>query len=113
MHWFTALDPQVQAALVGGLLACFAAGATGIFAILKVVVEVRRAAHEVKHQVKNSHSTNLRDDLDLIREDIKEVLRISQANTGAIQFLHDDIKDERTERGRLERRVEHLEHSSS
>lgn len=106
IHWIFAADPQVQAAFVGGLLALLATGTGGILALLKTILSHMQ---EVKHQVKNSHSSNLRDDLDVIRDDLKEVLRVSQANTGAIQLLHEDIRDERRERIRLDGRVECLE----
>jgi hypothetical protein len=44
-----------------------------------------------KEQVQNSHSTNLRDDLDGLHADVRLVLR-------AIEGLRDEVHDERRER---------------
>lgn len=49
-------------------------GFAGIISSIGVIV-VGRWAHQSKTQVKNKHSTNLRDDLDVIRDEVRSVGR--------------------------------------
>ncbi|AKY03709.1 hypothetical protein AVT26_gp27 [Streptomyces phage Lannister] len=62
------------------------------------IEEVRENAREARDQVANTHSTNLRDDLDDLHEDVREVLRVLQRHTEEIGGLRDDLRQERRER---------------
>lgn len=86
------IDPAVQTALIT------AAGAV-VVAVVGVVGLRWQGRHlkEVRHQVANSHETNLRDDLDGMRDDIRLVLE------GQKQFAK-DLGHEREERLELSRR---------
>lgn len=85
------IDPEIQTALIS------AAGAVAV-AVVGVVGLRWQGRHlkEVRHQVANSHETNLRDDLDGMRDDIRLVLE------GQKQFAK-DLGHEREERLELAR----------
>lgn len=87
------MSPEVQVALVSGVFLLLAA------LVSAVVPHLRRQSKdlaEVKHQVKNSHGTNLRDDLDLIRDEMRR----------GFHWLHEEIALERRERVDLAERLE-------
>lgn len=97
-----ALEPSVQVALV-------TAGGTVTVALVGVVVEllrrqagalaeVREHAQEARDQVANTHTTNLRDDLDAVAERIDRVLALQERHTEEIAALRSDIAHERRER---------------
>lgn len=62
------MSPDVMAAFVTGIFGLLAAVA--MVALPKVLAQARDIA-EVKDQVKNSHGTNLRDDLDSLRKEVR------------------------------------------
>ncbi|MEU9795074.1 DUF2746 domain-containing protein [Streptomyces sparsogenes] len=97
-----ALDPNVQVSLV-------TAGGTVTVALVGVVVEllrrqagalreVREHAQEARDQVANTHTTNLRDDLDAVAERIDRVLALQEQHSADIAALRTDIAHERRER---------------
>ncbi|MEX1655506.1 DUF2746 domain-containing protein [Streptomyces pseudovenezuelae] len=97
-----AVDTSVQVALVG-------AGGTVIVALVGAVVEllrrqagaineVREHAQEARDQVANTHSTNLRDDLDAVASAIDRVLAHQEQHSVDIAALRSDIAHERRER---------------
>lgn len=96
-------DPTVLTAIV-----------TGIFSLIGVVVvemfrRQRRVLHEVRSQVKNSHSTNLRDDLDELRDGLGRVLASSERQEHSLNGIRTDLRVEREERLALAGRVQALE----
>lgn len=92
------MDSNLFVALIGGTFTLLTA----------VSVEWQRRQHnavrEVRAQVKNSHSTNLRDDID-------RVLRALERQEGALGGIRTDMRVEREERLTLERRVDRFERS--
>lgn len=90
-----ALDPTVQVSLVS-------AGGAVLVALVGVVVELlRRQAgtlSEVRDQVANTHSTNLRDDLDSVMHRIDRVIDAQEAHGRELAALRQDIAHERRER---------------
>ncbi|WJN62569.1 tail needle protein [Streptomyces phage phiScoe1] len=96
------MEPSVQVALV-------TAGSTVTVALVGVVVEllrrqanaineVREHALEARDQVANTHSTNLRDDLDAVAHRIDRVLALQEQHGTDIAALRSDIAHERRER---------------
>ena len=97
-----AMDPTVQVALVG-------AGGTVVVALVGAVVELLRrqagALSEMRDNVQvardhvaNTHSTNLRDDLDAVAYRIDRVLSLQERHGEEIAALRSDIAHERRER---------------
>ncbi|MFE7463113.1 DUF2746 domain-containing protein [Streptomyces sp. NPDC057499] len=97
-----ALDPTVQVSVV-------TASSTVAVAMVGVVVEllrrqsnaineVREHAAEARDQVANTHSTNLRDDLDSVAHRIDRVLAFQERHGEEIAGLRSDIAHERRER---------------
>ena len=67
------MDPIVQVAIVGGAASVMCA-LIGLFGVIIPKLHKNTASlHEVKEQVRNSHGTNLRDDLDFIRDVVLDV----------------------------------------
>lgn len=99
-----ALDPTVQTAIVGGVF--------GLLALLldrrrgrdiKAVAEHASAARE---QVQNSHSTNLRDDLDKVLDGIETLKQGQTQHSSEIGGLRADLRQERIERLDVARRLD-------
>lgn len=97
-----ALEPTVQVAAI-------TAGGTVAVALVGVVVELLRRqskaistvaehAAEARDQVANTHSTNLRDDLDAVAYRIDRVLELQERHSEDIAALRQDIAHERRER---------------
>ncbi|MFF3249745.1 DUF2746 domain-containing protein [Actinacidiphila glaucinigra] len=97
-----AMDPNVQVALVG-------AGGTVTVALIGIVAEllrrqagalaeVREHAREARDQVSNTHSTNLRDDLDSVMSRIDRVIDAQEVHGRELAGLREDIAHERRER---------------
>jgi hypothetical protein len=115
------LDPTVQVSIVG-VLGPVALALVGIFAeyvrrklnsVSDTVNSAEDHAREAKEQVKNSHTTNLRDDMDLLHDDVKEVLRVLadhgldlKRHGSEIGGLRADMRLERDERLHLSKRVD-------
>ncbi|AVE00406.1 hypothetical protein SEA_OZZYJ_25 [Streptomyces phage OzzyJ] len=98
---FAAESPtQVALITTGGTIAVALIGA--LVELLRrqhnAIEEVRSNAQEARDQVANTHSTNLRDDLDELHEDVREVLRVLSRHTEEIGGLRDDLRQERRER---------------
>lgn len=83
------LDPTVQVALVGGL-----------FSIVGLVIGRRQDKHlkelkehstQVREQVQNSHTTNLRDDIDRISSLVERVLEGQALDRRALLQLEDRL----------------------
>lgn len=91
------MDPTAQAAL-------FTAGGTVTVALIGILAELLRrqagAIAEVRNQVSNDHSTNLREDVDALHEDVREVLT-------AVRELREDLSFERAERRDVSKRLDH------
>ena len=98
-----ALDTPVQSAVVT------AAGAI-IVALVGVALELLRRSHqrlgEVTDQVKNSHGTNLRDDLDQVVAAVSRIESAQTLNAGAVTELRAELRHERVERLDVERRLD-------
>ncbi|MFE3589395.1 DUF2746 domain-containing protein [Streptomyces niveus] len=62
------------------------------------IEEVRENTQEARAQVSNTHTTNLRDDLDELHEDVREVLRVLGRHTEEISGVREDLRQERRER---------------
>lgn len=92
-----------------------AAIVTGCFTLIPILIQNRRLkrvnAHveETRHEVKNSHKTNLRDDLDLMHSDIKAIAEVQRAQGADIIGIRTDLRLERQERIELGNRVTALE----
>jgi hypothetical protein len=104
------LDPSVQAAIVTG-------GVTLLVALVSIAGEmVRRQGkvlHHVKEQVANSHTTNLRDDLDRVIGGLERVLENQDMHDGLLKahgyelgYLRKDMQQERRERQVVEERLD-------
>jgi predicted nucleic acid-binding Zn-ribbon protein len=97
-----ALEPNVQVALVtaGGtvLVTLLGIGAEFMRRQAKAISEVAGHALEARDQVANTHSTNLRDDLDAVAYRIDRVLALQEAHSADIAALRSDIAHERRER---------------
>lgn len=117
------LDPTVQVSIVG-VLGPVALALVGIFAeyvrrklnaVSDTVISAEDHAREAKEQVKNSHSTNLRDDLDALHDDVREALRLLtehgadlKRHGSEIGGLRADMRQERQERLHLSTRVDNV-----
>lgn len=113
-----ALDPTVQVSLIS------AAGAV-VVALVGVVVELlRRQAgtlSEVRDQVANTHSTNLRDDLDSVMHRIDRVIdnqarhdHTLKQHGRALDAIREEIAHERRERLSVEERLDdHMAQSAT
>lgn len=62
------MSPEVWAALVSGFFLLLVAV---VSIVLPKLLAQGRDIKEVKHQVKNSHGTNLRDDIDALRYEVR------------------------------------------
>ncbi|ATI18965.1 hypothetical protein KGG85_gp25 [Streptomyces phage Tefunt] len=97
-----ALEPSVQVALV-------TAGGTVCVALVGVMVEllrrqagalneVREHAQEARDQVANTHTTNLRDDIDSLMHRLDRVIDAQEVHGRELSALREDIAHERRER---------------
>ena len=100
----TALDPSVQVALIG-------AAVTIVVTLLELfrrkLNTVEEHAKESRAQVQNSHKTNLRDDIDNLHDDVRQILTALERHGGEISGLRKDMRVEREERMALSSRVDH------
>jgi hypothetical protein len=92
-----ALEPGAQTALITTVGAVFVA-------LIGVGVELLRrqagALADVRNQVSNEHSTNLREDVDRLHGDVLEVLT-------TVRELGEDLRQERRDRQSLSDRLDH------
>jgi L-serine deaminase len=96
------LDPSVQVAIVsaGGMVT---AALVGVLVELvrrqgTALAEVREHAQEAREQVSNTHSTNLRDDLDRVISGLDQVLAGQAEHSRDIRELRAELSHERAER---------------
>ncbi|MEU6056993.1 DUF2746 domain-containing protein [Streptomyces sp. NPDC047097] len=98
-------------------VALVTAGATVLVALLGIAAEfLRRQSHaltevaahaqEARDQVSNTHSTNLRDDLDSVMHRIDRVLDGQERHGDVIAALREDIAHERRERLAVSERLD-------
>jgi hypothetical protein len=81
------MDPIVAAALIAGAASVVVA-LIGLFGvIIPRLWHNTRSLHEVKEQITNSHGSNLRDDLDFIRDNILDM----RADIGWVRRDHLDL----------------------
>ncbi|MFF4244298.1 DUF2746 domain-containing protein [Streptomyces sp. NPDC001822] len=103
-------DPSVQVAIV-------TAGGTLGVALVGVLVEmvrrqgtalaqVREHTEEARDQVSNTHSTNLRDDLDRVIAGLDRVLEGQVEHSRDIRGLRADLSHERAERLAVSERLD-------
>lgn len=94
------MSPEVQAAVASG---AFLLMATLVTVLLPKLWRQSRDIREVKDQVQNSHGTNLRDDIDAFRYEVRAGFgQVHQR----LNVMHLDIATERQERLRLAERLE-------
>ena len=111
-------DPEVDAFVI--ILVCLIiAGVVGL-RVSKVISgkieELQNAVHivgndarEAKHQVKNDHGTNLRDDLDNIRDKLSSIEKgMCDSNTAMLEIRNrlDDLQREQANQGKKQRDME-------
>lgn len=111
-------DPEVDAFVI--ILVCLViAGIVGL-RVSKVlsgkIEELQHAVHlvgndarEAKHQVKNDHGTNLRDDLDMIRDKLSTIEGgMKTSNTAMLEIRNrlDDLQREQANQGKKQRDME-------
>lgn len=99
------LDPTVQVALVGLIGTFLTLLCEGLRRQHKALGEVKEHAQAARHQVQNSHATNLRDDLDRMHEDVRQVLEVVRSHGYELGHLRSDLQQERTERQQLADRL--------
>lgn len=111
-------DPEVDSFVI--ILVCLViAGIVGL-RVSKVlsgkIEDLQHAVHlvgndarEAKHQVKNDHSTNLRDDLDKIRDKLSTIeTGMKTSNTAMLEIRNrlDDLQREQANQGKKQRDME-------
>ncbi|OKI45247.1 hypothetical protein A6A27_11925 [Micromonospora sp. CB01531] len=86
------------------------AGGGVAVALIGVLVEILRRQHkrlgEVRDHVANSHTTNLRDDVDRVLAGLNDVKTLIHGQGRDIAGLREEIRHERTERLEVERRLD-------
>jgi hypothetical protein len=109
------LNSPVGVALVTGLLSVIGiAVAEFMRRNHKALKEVRATTEASREQVQNSHSTNLRDDLDEVMQGVRALLLGQERHTEQIETISVDLAWERRERGDLARRLDtHLAKSAA
>lgn len=104
------LDPTVQVALITTLgtflVAILGLAAEALRRHAKALDEVRQNTREAKEQVVNSHSTNLRDDIDDLRKAIEHSIGLQHQHGKEIAGLRADLRLERQERLEVSRRLD-------
>lgn len=107
---FIAIDTAVQGAIVttaGTVMVAL----VGVVAELqrrqsRAINEVREHAAEAREQVANTHSTNLRDDLDKVIAGLDLVLAGQARHEDALREIRGDLAHERSERLAVEQRLD-------
>lgn len=111
-------DPEVDAFVI--ILVCLVIAVFVGLRVSKVISgkieELQHAvrlvgndAREAKHQVKNDHGTNLRDDLDKIRDKLSSVEKgMRDSNTATLEIRNqlDDLQREQANQGKKQRDME-------
>ncbi|AWY07591.1 membrane protein [Streptomyces phage Yosif] len=102
MSFLAAVEPSTQVAVI-------TTGGTVVVALIGALVEFMRRQHnaindirehaaEARDQVANTHSTNLRDDLDDLHSDVRQVLDVLRQHGSEISGIRAEIRQEREER---------------
>jgi chromosome segregation ATPase len=111
-------DPEVDAFVI--ILVCLIIAVLVGLRVSKVISgkieELQHAVHlvgndarEAKHQVKNDHRTNLRDDLDRIRDKLSTIeTGMKSSNTAMLEIRNrlDDLQREQANQGKKQRDME-------
>lgn len=111
-------DPEVDAFVI--ILVCLVIAVLGGLRAGKVISskieDLQHAVHlvgndarEAKHQVKNDHGTNLRDDLDNIRDKLSKIEKgMCDSNTAMLEIRNrlDDLQREQANQGKKQRDME-------
>lgn len=111
-------DPEVDAFVI--ILVCLVIAVLVGLRVGKVIfVKMEKLQHavnlvgndarEAKHQVKNDHGTNLRDDLDMIRDKLSTVeTGICASNSAMLEIRSrlDDLQHEQASQGKKQRDME-------
>lgn len=100
-----AMSPEVLTAFITSGF-----GLVGVLGgvIIPLLFRQKKAMKEVRHQVQNSHTTNLRDDLDRAVHGIERVLTVLDQHGQQITDLRTDLAWERRERMDLAQRVKQI-----
>lgn len=100
------IDPNTVITVLGTL----AVAITGLMAegMRRHAKSQKESINAVKHQVQNSHKTNLRDDLDDLRDAIQSVLSNQELTHRDLGQIRNDLATERTERLHLAGRIDGL-----
>lgn len=111
-------DPEVDAFVI--ILVCLVIAVLVGIRVGKVISskieDLQHAVHlvgndarEAKHQVKNDHGTNLRDDLDNIRDKLSKIEEgMCDSNTAMLEIRNrlDDLQHEQANQGKKQRDME-------
>ena len=111
-------DPEVDAFVI--ILVCLIIAVLVGLRVSKVISskieDLQQAVHlvgndarEAKHQVKNDHGTNLRDDLDTIRDKLSTIEKgMCDSNTAMLEIRNrlDNLKQEQAAQGKKQRDME-------
>ncbi|MEU9126573.1 DUF2746 domain-containing protein [Kitasatospora sp. NPDC048540] len=102
MSQLIAIDASVQGAIVTTAGAVTVAAVGVVVELLRrqgrAISEVRDHAQEARDQVANTHSTNLRDDLDRVIAGLDRVLDGQARHEEALHDLRREVAHERSER---------------
>ncbi|MFC9736663.1 DUF2746 domain-containing protein [Streptomyces noursei] len=96
------IEPSVQVALISAV-GTVAVALVGVLVELvrrqgAAIAEVRDHAEEARFQVANTHSTNLRDDVDRVIDGLGRLLDGQEQHTEELASLRSEIAHERVER---------------
>lgn len=111
-------DPEVDAFVI--ILVCLVIAVLVGLRVGKVISskieDLQHAVHlvgndarEAKHQVKNDHGTNLRDDLDIIRDKLSTIEKgMCDSNTAMLEIRNrlDNLQHEQSAQGKKQRDME-------
>jgi hypothetical protein len=87
------------------IIAAIIAATTGV-ATTVLTVHQRRNTHAIRAQVQNSHTTNLREDVDAVLAKLDAVIDGQRRNDAEISGLRADMRVERQERLALAARLQ-------
>lgn len=94
------MDPTVQVAVIAGSFSLIPLA----FNELRQRKQTRHLARQdqhldqIRHQVQNSHETNMRDDIDRVARGVDTLVEGQRQHSKDIADLHEDMRMERTER---------------
>lgn len=91
------MEPSIAVAIIA---------ATASIATAGLGFAQRRHVADVREQVKNSHGTNLRDDIDRVLDGMELLLESQRQHAKEIGGLREEMRHERVERRDLEQRLD-------